>query len=460
MNSQYPSDKISAYVKAVVEELYRFQWEPRVVRQQKQYSFSELSHIDYAVPCFELATLLEDGVHKNADIVSRDIVKYMEDDPKQHFTDIKKFFGIEALGGYLNFQLSEEYLQAGLELAEEWIQKPSELGDKKDDHNFLIFGFDEIFSQGHDIEMRAIYYLNSLWNLLDGTPSISYLLEDNSEKFATHCTRSLIDENLDNPVATEQLGSMYMNMNRKVKSFLSSGGQNELADRITVKRTEKIKSIVSALDALGVKDEQLISEVDIRENVDKYLDEIQHITALSNKIIRDEANKALYFVSNNIAVALRSVEGFIFHESYILFMLHEMALQAASGNESLVIVAPHRIHAEIKEYLSLLQEVARKAIDVVCFDPRVSRADIVEFEKSYPYIGNEKEVAALFHDLKEAFTKGITDRKEAVEYLSLPTELNRTMRTSQIPGIFDLLSEMSLLSVRLRSQTKVYVAAD
>jgi hypothetical protein len=453
MSFIFPSHLIELFVKNLSSELYGLSWSPHVVCQQKQYSFSEMGDIDYAVPCFELSTKLG----KSPDIVTRELTKYAEDDPRDHFNEIGDYFKLEALNGYLNFQLTESYLTESLANSSKWFAKPNSLGQKLSPPLCLVIYANELAGKEFDAEAYAVYYASELWNLFDISPEITSVISNNSEKVATKLTSLVVDAQVQE--SSSIYGSTYMNANRGVRAYLSGDDSHNLSDEVKdghSQYTNELSSIILPGDIL----KQTLKESDLVKRVDSFLNSLKDSETKVEHLVIDEASKATYVVSGEQAVALRSSTGFIFSDGYLAYVVNEILRKSLSTNSPVILYAPQRVHPYLRLIVDFVSSRNSFSSPVVYFDPKVSRASISEFQQSYEFRGDFNDISFAFRELSDPNILKEMTRLEKVEFISLPTELIQYLKANQLPRIFDVIGQVASTLVRVRSKTEVNVTAD
>lgn len=150
--STRPSFYPQEYIIPVIERYINLEWslvyKPRLVRQERTTLVGSLKYIDYAIPCFELANQLR----LSPTVVARRLAELVNTDDDA--TSFSTKFKVESVDGYLNFQLSNEYLQQLKDKTVEWLKAQRQ---KRDGNDRLLFFETDGIPEGVEEYITSIY---------------------------------------------------------------------------------------------------------------------------------------------------------------------------------------------------------------------------------------------------------------------------------------------------------------
>ncbi len=144
IKTSHPKKVIQAQLEICLKQLFGIDHKPRVVRQERGTSTTgALTYIDYSVPCFELARYL--------DRKPRDVTKELQTVLSSVFTEGAVDISVDAIEGYLNFQLGDSYIKRIFD-----AQYNTTLGDTPEDEklSYRILSFQSL----NDREDKDFYY--------------------------------------------------------------------------------------------------------------------------------------------------------------------------------------------------------------------------------------------------------------------------------------------------------------
>lgn len=446
MGRIHPKLLIANVVARAVAITFGAEWQPRVVRYQKSQMLGSLNTIDYVVPCFELGKLLEAEplriAEKLAMAVSANMIK-----------EIGGQLEVEAVGGYLNFQLTENYMQGTLSDVAHWFQKPHFMYEAPTDNHLLVIESGAAGdSMTASIIEHAYFDLQALYTLLGNKLSLHYLLRDGSGEAVadlSEAVSSVLKTHNSAPLSDNEKMSIRSGIKKALITDgypdTNSGTSSEVV-RVLQDVRKDWAELWKARPSNFLADSQaLISESSIAGLVNAYLDD--QTSALSRILIRDEANRAVYFAQGDVLVALRSVEGLLYAPAFILFVLDDLLTKLEKTKGSLVVLAPQRLHLELYEFAKLLQAKT----PVVCFDAQVSKADILEIEATGLSMRDcLQEVQIALGSVKSDLLAGVHSRQSILSLVDLPLELNAYLLNHQFPAVFDLLNAAIRVANELR----------
>lgn len=435
--SMSPQLTLGRLVAHAVEDLYGLKWHPRVVRLRNKRIASSLQFIDYVIPCFELGQKLQTSPQK----ITKEIAAYLEDNrAKTVGLEIHDSFQAEAVNGYLNFRLADEYLTKAVEAAAQWFESPIPVG-KQVRSKFLVIGPPLANGEEFYTVDTVNSYIHNLYNLLGNGPTTTFLMNDYSEEAATYLA-TYLENSLK---STSRLEAKKTPIHRQVKRALAKNSADPTTKNILKIlgeiRTEWLASRKELLSDLKIKDYSVILESDIANKVHEYLDR-QLTYSDQNNIVFDTGTSAVYYDDPTLPVALRSIDGLLYKPAYVMFALkHLLAETHQNGQKVLVIIAPQKMHQLIYDHTSFLTGNNGFGTEIVCFDPLVSRADILEIQESILSFRDHFQQIAQTLVTSKIVLNQEHKRKELLSLVDTPIELTDFVARQQLPAIFDLVNQ-------------------
>ncbi len=432
----FPQVAIRAAVAEVITGIYGIDWLPRAVRQQRRINVSSLAYIDYAVPCFELGKILR----KNPDTIANEIARALEANLFNIPGDILKDAQFEAVGGYINICLSDVSVYRATTAAVRWFKYPTLGSKQRPTDTFLILGPRLDYHESFALTDRSYQYIEHLYRLLNKKHTTSYLINDCSEYMIDHLTAA-ITVNKQDPMNGLELSQL----NRAVRCFLTAGRSQDkqIGQAFSKQRLSWINKRKRSLARMNIIKSESTYESRIRREIHNYLDSQSTKTLKAKGIIKDATSRAVYFVDGNDILPVRSANGMLYSLAYILYKLETVARSMKnSPSKTLIVIAPHKMHLLIHSFVRL--SIASKGMPerVICFDPTISKADILGITTSIP------SLAKHFNSIADQLSKPSPEwfnhqykRQNLLELVDLPVELADAVTRIQLPTIFDMLSE-------------------
>ncbi len=419
-----PSDAIHASVKLAIKELYGKTWDPRVVRQNKKLNVGTLLNIDYAVPCFELAR----SVGEPSSITAKKIKKCLSD--KESNTESLQ---IESVGGFVNFELSNDYLISSVRNACRQYTK-NEVSNYKGLTNFVIFE-PKIISTAPRQEITAIAYkyLDQLHRLFGYEMESKFLLSDYSA------------ETLDYMLSKKQLKTKSKSPSEKKTFNHELFEQQSTINALNILRNRLLKYNLPKVDQARSRYDYVL-ESSITLKTHSFLD---GLTSRSTpNIVKDDANKAVYLVIGNDALPLRSSRGLLFRAAYYLYLV-DYTIQSIRDYDSLVLIAPQNLHLFAR--MLIKNSKSKKHQNIIFFDPSVSKADIEQIHGSISAISihfrNLARILKYFEDSNKISSKS---RADVLFLVDFPAEIKRFILKNQLPSLFDSINQSIYISNKLK----------
>lgn len=444
MSSKFPITKpihpkfiIQHIVASAVRSLYGVSWDPRVVRQvNRALETSNLTHIDYAVPCFELARDINVPVHKVTEALAGYLAKHVsQDSSSEYFCH----FTFDAVGGYLNIELTENFIAIAAENSAQWFSGP-ELLYKTDHIKFLTLGYNDTFGDNTACH-RALNTLSQLVDILQTPFDIRYLFSDLSEGvLPSLAEKILLDSTNTSPVSPR----MKMRVQRAIKSLIV--GEVIVEGDLDLSRDHLFTKILPQQDDLllsfgNSRAIKVVRESTHMGDVQQFIDEGVRNTVLSSKIIYDDANRAVYYSNSGVIIPLRSFEGYLYNAAYVLYEIYQQHQVGVDG-ANFVFISPLKKHTTITEFLNALENVSYKS---VLFDPGVSKLDLIEFNEA---VSDVHQLISHFSQYVETMKHKTNDsehRQRLLLLVDFPMDISHAIAHLQLPALFDLLNQAAII---------------
>jgi hypothetical protein len=439
IKNQFPHFYIKDTVKRVIGDLYGvIDWSPRVVRQNKGVENSTLDFIDYAIPCFDLSVKLKIKPEVIAKNIAKNINTYTNGKNKQ------RYFKAEAINGYVNFQLSDDYIADSIKMSVAWYEKPSPFFRMPKQVSIMVIGagLNQIASLGTTDD--ALFYIQNLYATYSIKSRLEYLHSDYSKENIVAIKR-VIYEKTDNYI-NKTLSSMASD-NRVVRSFMAGNVEVSLNDiKISDIFIDIISNSISTLDVSlknkGMLDYVIESEYELRDKISKYLNNLPIDKGFG--FVGDNVTKAVFFLHGNEAIPLRSAEGIMYDYAFIMYSLESKIERCIADNTPLIIIGSHKLDLFVSEMFRYIIDQKESEVNVIYFDPRVSRADIVALTKTVPSsdILYYKVISSLTNST-ERDNKNYYKRHALLKLIDGVMVLDNSLKDFQLPSLYDALNQVN-----------------
>lgn len=401
-----PQQMIRFASERVVIDLFGVSYDMRAVRQHRMISDSTLSFIDYAVPCYELA--------KAVGIDHQIVAAYITEALKDKAYSLKGF-KIEALAGYVNFQVPDSLLTNAMQHTSTYLASSFDVNPDSAIHRFIFL--DSLMGERErDLAETVSQYLTYIYTSLGRKCRIQSLIGDSSE--------SVLDRKARSPGVNLKMAKKSINglqLRRQIVHSQLLQGEEKGSERL--------------LHTPNNTTNDQILESDIAAEVHIYLDS----KISEGALIGDPASRAVYFDDGNLCVALRSCEGFLYSLAYALFVL-EAAGQEGDEPMATVLVST-RLQPTITTLLSNIQQESKK-MPFSYFDPQTSKADVLEIESEIESIDDYFSVlAGALESAKHSLLHDRRGRQAILEIIDVPSELNNVAERQQLPILFDSINQ-------------------
>lgn len=180
---------------------------------------------------------------------------------------------------------------------------------------------------------------------------------------------------------------------------------------------------------------------DISKEVSNFINVIYDKYGEKMGIIVDSKTKAAYFTLNDESVPLRDINGRITFSALTLYSIYLLKNDVRHLKTSIVVLAPQKLHSLINLCFNFLSFVGRRK-SLVCFDPKISSADIRESES---FVRSVSSLLQLIDSRLPEIRMQLGDlgdkRKNALAILDFQYDLERFLSADNYPAVFDLLSQ-------------------
>ena len=412
-----PQQKVKLAATRAASDIFAIELELRAVRQHRAVAESQLEFIDYAVPCHQLAKMLA----LDSSAVANRIAAAL----KSGVYELSGF-GIEAISGYVNFQVPTSMIADAMQATSNWLMASRNVSPDAYADRFIVLDSLIEGAQERALTEKVLGYLNHIYSSFGKRCWIYSLVGDSSESALERIARplDLALRSADQPLSRLQLRRQIV-----------------LAQLGTIDADQQSSS--AQLRAMGAHrplaatdlSHNLVFESDIAASVQDYLDR----QASGPGLFRDPSSRAVYFDDGEISIALRSSEGFLYSFAYALYTLD--SLVGKDMSTPTVVLAPARLQPTIT---ALFSSICNKRGDpqFAYFDPQTSKADVMEIDSEISSI--EKYFSTLAESLKATkphLLQSARTRQAILEIIDTPSELNVLADMRQLPALFDSVNQ-------------------
>lgn len=416
-----PSQAIQDLVMDAIQSEYNLKWVPRVVRQNKKLNVGSLKSIDYAVPCFELSQ----KVNETPQVTAKKIAKLVNDK--------KNSFQVEAVGGFVNSELNQDYFDESINFAKEWFKSPQIIGDLVRRGELIVIN-PKIKSRAPRKEVTALAYkyVDQLHALLDIRTTAKFLVSDYSIETVEY-------------LSLQSRPKISRTFNRRVIH-----NYQLLDHEVAATALEKLRIRLKKFQTPNEKEAWTnfipVFESEISSKVHLFLDEL--VASASQGIVADGSNSAIYLTSNDTELPLRSSGGLLSRFAYVLF-LADSTLKSANLATSVVLFVPQIYHLYI--YAWAEQVYGNKVgSQLVCFDPHVSKADILDIFNSIKSLkAHFKRISRILDKIQNVTNIPDDVRSDMLSLVDFSTDLIEFLGTQKFPALFDALNHTNRVVEKL-----------
>jgi hypothetical protein len=348
------------------------------------------------VPCFDLAKILK---RKPAD-VALELSRMLAGEA----ASIE--YKTEAIGGYVNLQISDTFLAQAMQQAITWLGAPRSLTPRHAKDYFLavgaIIGQESDFKPADDIcrSVDCVYDLlgndHSMWYLMGDTPTI---------------------------------------MGNRLRPALPAHGR-------AVSRTQQDETLKN----MNVDRSQAIFESDLAPMVHDFLNSS---VAQDMGLIRDELSQAIYYGKGEMAVALRSAGGTLYPFAYTLYVIE--SLRSSTGDaRRITVFVPSKIGLILKDFLAGRGNELDD-LQITCVDPKSLQADVLEIRSAVESLdAHFLKLAQTLQLLSPRPIHAVRNRQAILGVIDMPLALSEMAAKLQLPGIFDAINQSIETEAMLR----------
>jgi hypothetical protein len=450
---QLPHPLLSHAFEYVIKQLYGISYDPHIVRQHRDLHVGSLDIIDYAFPCFELATKL----HKSVDSIASEICSELT----TNNIVIKKYgvkeYYFDAVSGYVNVKLSTSAIEHGVTAARQWLAVPGSLPNLDTTAHTFITVEGEKGSPDMAVQNMANLYLQQTYALVGKRQSVTYLVKDFSESTIPRLVNALKNEHGQTMNVTA--------VHNKVREFF--GDPNSAEREVSPVfisyasiRQDLLLDYNKQISQAGTHKYKCLYEKDLWAAAGRYLRSIEK-KKVSKALMVDTQSSALYFASKLDAVPLRSTKGIVYSNAYILYVLARSLDTTRLSAGRVIVFAPNAMHQRIYEFASLLGVSKRDKRRLLCFDPKVSQADIIQLSNMNSTLQDHfTDIAFILGSFNYDWLDKKASRYALLALIDLPTDVMSLINGMQFPGIFDALAHSAETLSALLDEDLVHITAD
>ncbi len=433
----HPKFIIQHVISSAVRRIYQYNWTPRVVRQKARVVLeSKLTFLDYAVPCFELAQIINKPVDEVTASIISDLNYTLNLEPNSDFFKYLKFEGIN---GYINFELEKTYITNAILYSLAWLQKPVLLYDVPAT-DILTFGYGIALNAELETVKQTLAVLSELKSAVVNLADIHYLISDRSEMALTELLAIYLSQK---PAGKSQVEGVNPANNdvldqRQLKNIISVDQASDVLGNPKLFIDQMFKRNPLMYQIAETRHLILSFESQLYGRVNEFLDHSISSCLKDQYVVYDEASKAIYYTNEQNIVSLRSASGYIFSSAFYLYLLSSLKNSPA---KQLLIIAPQNTHAGLREWFDILQFKSLKSLTV--FDPKASTADLEELNKNF------ENIMPLFNKimvkLEVAQSQNLLNagfRQNILAIIDFPLDLNNYLAELQLPALFDLMNQI------------------
>jgi hypothetical protein len=430
---QLPKLILARVIKREIKQRYQVDYVPHVVRQRRVVGSGTLDILDYAVPCFELAAKLQ----TSANVLAKELASALQtgqQKPNAALID----YQIEAISGYVNFKLPADSFREATLAARIRFKKPYNLPsfDKGTD-NYVILDIPGD-TRDPDVTDMAIFYLHQAYAFAGKKQAVTYLLSDASEQMIPELHRAL---------QTKPRESEHLHFERQARAALQEPVpyNQPLTEAVRrLQRDHKITWLVRR-DQMPVRfhprSHKYITQSALIHAAGRYIDQIAK-SGYRKSIIKDASSGAVYLSDGNDSIPLRSAAGFLFSYAYTAYMLAYELNKAKANGGRVIVCAPHTLHRLLYKLAGLAASSRPGKHALVCFDPMVSRADILELQAANKSLYDHfSQIGRAVGSFKPQWLENKPSRYAVLSLIDAPIELMSQIATAQLPAVFDTLSQ-------------------
>jgi hypothetical protein len=430
-----PQMAIRSAIEQAIQKLYNsHDISIRVVRQHRELRLGSLEFIDYAVPCFELARQAGQSPGDVALSLAHEL-KSDGDSPN------KGLWQYEAVGGYINIQLSSEYLAQAIDAVGQWLSDPESTPTQGKDI-YLLTGMDpDEPTESGRLFLEAYRHVSQAYKILGTAHEAICILSDFSERMPHYLSEQVSkkDPQLVNDMKAR--AQLYQSTRKFLADPSSFDDDNPVKQVFTKMHAAMLELYPKKLHQMDVGQYELLPESAIADQAHACIDGIES-SAHKEGFIKDEASRAAYYVQNDKIIALRSAEGSLYGAAYLLSQLHSQLLQADVQPRTLVVFASNSLHRLITSYTDILRGRHAALVPVVFFDPHVSRVDIFQLQSTVPSLASHlQDISRLLENMPDDWLNQTKTRQSILSFVDLPEMLGGAVEVVQLPVLFDTISE-------------------
>ena len=409
LRDRTPQDLIKSAAMKAVSDTFGVDHELRAVIHHGDVAGSELDFIDYAVPCYELA--------KTLGINPVDLAKRLANVLRVNAYGLEAF-KIQPVAGYVNFRVPDEIISDAINRTSVWMTSShDETASSATIDRFVVLGSLLEGQEETALTDAALRYVSRTYESLGRKYTIYSLVADSSE---------VVLERVAHPLGLSFSPSKQLMSGLQLRRRIISAQFASVGDTMNGRGADHLPLV-----RLSQSHNQM-PESGIAANVHAYLDAKASELGLS----RDPLSRAVYLDNDDLSVALRSAEGFLYAFAYALYALDVLT---ENNNAPTVVLAPAKLQPMITALFSKVRRSSERHLTY--FDPQTSRADILEIEADTQSMDDYfLTLANAITDVRPTALGDKRSRQAVLEVIDTPSELNDSVGRRHLPALFDIVN--------------------
>ncbi len=455
--TKHPREFLGQVLKVAVYQTYGVDFMPEVNKQAKAIEAGNGKHIDYVFPCFELANLLKSNPGEVAETLAEHVKRWLH---KSHPTMLDNV-QTEAVSGYINFELSENYLSETAYYVAHWLQKPQSRKDRNK-YVFLLVAGSTLGQAADDQHAETVYrFISDIYHVAGYNLKSEYLIPDSSEEIAELLNLQMwINDNNDQAQSVADyrqelsISAPLAQREKKISAWLASL-ETDLTRANVKKLQDLLKHYIQAVNLSNFEDStkpNAQQESEIIAKTNRWIDEYS-LNSEGLGLIRDPESKAAYYhIESGPMASLRTATGVPLKAAYLLYATNKLLKKVKQDKTAspIIVIAPQRFHQLLYNHANrVIIESAFNSF--VCIDPAVAQKALMHQEKLPESLSTA--LTQVSHTLAYAISRkayNTEDRQKILSLIDVPVEFRELVTKSRPLELVTLLSNSVATAEQLR----------
>ncbi len=439
--SRHPREYLGEVASLVLYQLYGLDKNVEVTRQEKELRISGHGQIDYVLTCFEIANVLGQSPVKVAESVAAGIAKWIA----QKNPPMQDKFKVQAVNGYVNFELSDEYISEAAYFVAHWLQKPQNRIAKN--RNALVLTQGPILGDHPNAEYanQTLRFVLELYAGAGCKVKDSYIISDASELAASRVSTLLMGGGS----SKKELDIEATKRRRSIRNAVAGiSTEAELMNEVQKLREDFFRETEKHVGDTLYSKTDITSESKIASKVNEWLDKS---VKKQGHILSDGRSKAVYYHINlGPLAALRSASGLLFEAAYLLYGLENMLEESRPAKDILVAIVPQKHHQLLYSHADMI--VAGLSYKTfICIDAAQAQADMPKANGSEGLLSaTYKEIAHILAGAVIHKAHTTESRAKLLALIDFPVELNSLAMQVRLLEVVSLVAADSKLAKSLK----------